>query len=697
MPTATSGVFSLANGTEVRTRSRLNQNVYDYKNGYYGNSDAAPVATGFTAIKSVKLGGSSDAITIGAIGAGKITLYVDNGSSGIGAEDNQKLVLTKPDGTTEDLLFSGKGMYAITIECTTEGNYKITRASGAVDLYYAKYETVVEVTPVASMEVVESGKTVYIKGEEFDSSQLQLQITRETTGTIEPLATDAEGVTIDSSAFKKDVAGEYTINVSYAVDGKTFTDDYKVTVYPVVNIELGFNKIVKSSNSLAGNGQYINHAVKQFYFNDEELNLDGLTVTTVLDTEGKIKEIVNDRYTVTGFEKGKAGKQTVTVAWTETPDVKQTFDIYVAAYTAASITAEGTVTVNVDSALGEAQVGVRSDGAYQFKTIQQSLEFLNGLNLDKSVKKVINLAEGTYWEKLEVTIPNLTIKGADNAHPEKTVIEWDALVGIDDGSGFTHVTDSTATLNVRDSATGFVIEGVTISNWYNCEEHFTEVFGAGYGEHRALAMLVQADKVVIDNCRLLGYQDTIEFFTGRQTVTNSYICGRTDFIFGTNNTTYFKNCTIESIVDGGYVTAFKGNNKGDGDWVQYGTIFDECDFIAPDSVVEKANTSLGRTWGKYAAVAYVNCNFAGHICKTPYGTSGAKNTRYTAMNGLPTDKTVKFVEYNNKGEGAITESCAGVTLITDAAEGAKYSDLSVIFGKVNGAVLYVDDWNGEKA
>ena len=41
-------------------------------------------------------------------------------------------------------------------------------------------------------------------------------------------------------------------------------------------------------------------------------------------------------------------------------------------------------------------------------------------------------------------------------------------------------------------------------------------------------------------------------------VQNTYICGRTDFIFGTNNTTYFKDCTIESIVDGGYVTAFKG-------------------------------------------------------------------------------------------------------------------------------------------
>ena len=44
----------------------------------------------------------------------------------------------------------------------------------------------------------------------------------------------------------------------------------------------------------------------------------------------------------------------------------------------------------------------------------------------------------------------------------------------------------------------------------------------------------------MEKCRLLGYQDTLELFTGRQYIGDIYIQGVTDFIFGTNNTTYFK-------------------------------------------------------------------------------------------------------------------------------------------------------------
>ena len=696
------GVFKILAGTEVRTRSRLDYTVYDVKNGYYGNSDAAPVATGFNASKSVKMGATGNGISVNAIAAGRLTVYVDNGSGGKTENDFQKITVTRPGSAQkEEISFSCVGMYAIVIECDKPGTYKIERVSGTVDLYYAKFETMAAVAPVEKIEVTDGGKVSYVKGQEFDSSRLQVQIVYENQIS-EPLDLSSEEVTLDSSSFKKDVPGEYEIKVTYTVNGKSYEATYVVKVNGVYGLELGFNAIYKGANTAAGNGQYINRTVKQFYFNDEEFSSAGLTVKTVLDAEGTQKTIVSDGFTVTGFEKGKAGVQTITVAWTDSPEIKQTFNVYVAAYTAASVTAQSELKINVAASYSDAQAGVLVNGVYNFKTIQQALDFLNGLTLDKNVKKIINLAEGLYRERLEINIPNLIIRGADTAHPEKTIIEWDSLVGIKDEGGFEHVTDSTATLNVREKATGFVIEGVTISNWYNSEEHFTEKFGAGYGEHRALAALVQADKVVIDNCRLLGYQDTIEFFTGRQVVTNTYICGRTDFIFGTNNTTYFKNCEIESIVEGGYVTAFKGNNKGADDYIQYGAVFDGCKFIAPKAVIDAANTSLGRTWGAYAAVAYVNCNFAGHISKVGYGAkdeSGAsvKFTRYTAMSGVtPADATVKFFEYNNSGDGAISEKVNGMTLITDPAEGAKYSDLNIIFHEQNGKLLYADAWGGSK-
>ena len=64
--------------------------------------------------------------------------------------------------------------------------------------------------------------------------------------------------------------------------------------------------------------------------------------------------------------------------------------------------------------------------------------------------------------------------------------------------------------------------------------------GANYSEHIALALLVQADQFVMEKCRLLGYQDTLELFTGRQYIVDTNIQGVSDFIFGINNTPYFK-------------------------------------------------------------------------------------------------------------------------------------------------------------
>ncbi|MDE7265738.1 MAG: bacterial Ig-like domain-containing protein [Clostridia bacterium] len=684
----TNGLFTVLADTKIRTRSRENYKVYEWANGE-GDNTGEPCETGFYASKSVQLDGTNRGMSVNAIAPGKLTIYVDNGSSGLTINDKQTIVLTRPNGSTQTLSYRGVGMYAITIDCDVVGTYKITRGSGGTtDIYYATFETVVEVTPVEKIEVVDGGKVSYFVGESFDSSRLQINAIHETTLLEEPLSLNAEGLEIDYSEFDGSKAGTYTIYVTYKVDGNTFNDEYEVVVHDVEAIKLGFNGIVQGKNSSAGNGQYINQSVKQFYFKDEDLDLTGLIVKVVANG-GKEETIVTEGFEVTGFTKGQAGKQTVTVTWQGT-SFSQSFDVYVVNYTAASI-ADQDITVSVDGSYDDSKVGVLESGAYQFKTIQQSLEFLNELSLNKNTKKTINLAPGTYWEKLEITVPNLTIHGADAA---TTIIEYDALVGIADESGFVHITDSTATLNIRDTATNFVIEGVTISNWYNSEAHFTEKFGAGYAEHRALAMLIQADMVIIDDCRLLGYQDTIELFTGRQYILNTYICGRTDFIFGTNNTTYFYNCEIESIVNGGYVTAFKGFNKGDGDndYVQYGAIFDECRFTAPASVITAKDTSLGRTWGKYAAVAYVNCDFAGHICTVPYGTAGAKNTRYTAMSGAaPTDSTVKFVEYNNTGAGAVNQSIAGMTYLT-AEEAAKYSDLSIIFGTKNGLVTYSTSW-----
>lgn len=678
------GIFNILPGTTVRTRARENYTAYDV--------DGNEVVTGFTASKSVQYNGTDRGFGLYAPAPGKLTMYLDNGSSGLTEGQFQSIVLTKPDGTTQTLSYPAKKLRVLTVDLPAEGEYKITRGkdNGTTDVYYAKFEATVPETPIDHIQIADEGTVEYLLGQEFDKSRLQVQLVYSVTQMVEPLNINDANLKVDFSQFDSTQAGTYKITVTYTDgDGVEHNAEYNVFVYDVEALELGFNAIKTGSDGF--NGTYENVALRQLYFVGDTIDLSGLTVKTVFN-KGAKKNIVTEGYTlnVNDVDMSTPGKKEVVVSWANSATITAKFDIYVAAKPAS---VGETVNIKVDGATADAQIGVADNGVYQFRTIQQSLEFLKALELDENVKKVIQLAEGTYNEKVEVTIPNLTIKGSADA--TKTVIEWDALYGIEDESGFTHTTDSTATLNVRRAATGFVIEGVTISNWYNCTEHFDEAFGTGYNEHRALAALFQADKVVVDNCRLLGYQDTVEFFTGRQLVQNSFIQGRTDFIFGTNNTTYFYNCEIHSIVSGGYVTAFKGNNKDGNDAVTYGAIFDECQFTAPTSVVNAADTALGRPWGAYAAVAVINSSIAGHISDKA-ATGASAGTRYVTMsNNNPYDANVKFVEYNNTGDGAISEAVKGMRMLT-ADEAPNYSDLAVVFGTVNGGVTYTSEWDGSK-
>ena len=272
------------------------------------------------------------------------------------------------------------------------------------------------------------------------------------------------------------------------------------------------------------------------------------------------------------------------------------------------------------------------------------------------------------------------------------VIEWNSIYGQLDASGFSHVTDSTATVAIRESAHNVTIENITISNYWNSQDRMDL---AGLEIERALALLVQADQFIMKNSKLLGIQDTLELFTGRQYFENVFISGYTDFIFGTNNTTLFKNCTIH-VIDtakddngtAGYITAFKGSNKGANDSIVYGAIFDGCKFTA-DAGVMNGCTAIGRTWGAYAAVAVINSELGAHISLAGYSSN--KNERYVSMNGKPTDATVQFVEFNNTGAGALTEAVAGMRFLT-AEEAALYTNMAVIFGTINGNVTYLDAW-----
>ncbi|MDE5546104.1 MAG: InlB B-repeat-containing protein, partial [Anaeroplasmataceae bacterium] len=633
-------------------------------------------------------------IKITVAGAGKIHFWVAGAGS-----SSRTLALIDSKGTIIDFVTkTDSGNYEYTWDLPAAGDYYFVNSNG-FNFYYISTDVKAPVSQAVGISVSNKGTVEYLEGMEKDLSNLQLTMDYE-NGSKQPLELDKVDITTD---YDKTTPGQYTVNIVLK-ENPNFKTSYTVNVYSFDSIELGFNKTVLGGSSSAGNSQYLNKTVQRVYKVGAALNHNNLTVTCIgKDAAGKEYRFILDssefiNYNANNnFNSSTAGDYEITVQVTLN-NVSKADSYVVSVVDTVACVENNVIQLHVDGAY-TGVIGAAENNFNTFKTIQQALDFLGTLSSSDLANKdiLLTLAAGTYKEKLELTYPNMTIQGAGR---ETTIIEWDSLYGVPDESGYLQVTDSTATVNVRSAAVNVLIEDVTISNYWNSKTVFDTDLGANYPEHRALALLVQSDQFIMKNGKLLGYQDTLELFTGRQIFLNTYIFGTTDFIFGTNNTTYFKGCQIHSITsgktDGGYITAFKGCNKGENDYVNYGAIFDDCTFTADADVVTNKNTAIARPWGKYAAVMVMNSSLDAHISTKAFSGNAEKNCRYVTMSGnAPTLSTTKFFEYNNTGAGSITADQAGVTVLTDATAAAKYADFSIIFATTNGALsgYYKSAWN----
>ena len=660
------GKFTIVSGSEIRNRTKTFEGV-EYN-------------------RSVKIGNKTTMIKIAVPGTGKLSFLVQNGSSGAAT---QFITVTDPTGAAQDIEFAGTNEGSPVVKITvdvTEGVWTISRGKngGTQDIFELSLSCVVEKSAENGFEIVDEGTVDYLCGQALDFTSLVLNATY-ANGKTESISID--DVTIDSSNVNMAASGKYAVTVSY----KNYTPiTFNVNVYQPESVVLGYDATVLKGQSAAGNGLYLNQSFKEVYAIGETFDVTGLSVMVIGTLGGEEKTFsLGDNYKMSDVDLSSAGAKEITVSYEfGGQSVKAYTTVYVVDQAPSMV--EDTYQVMVDGAY-TGTIGAVKGGYNMFATVQQALDFL--AKADAGKQKVMVIAEGYYREKIEIAIPNLYIKGAG---ADKVVIEWDSIYGIKDAGGFAQVTDSTQTVAVRDTATNVTIEGVTISNYWNSQERMDE---AGLAIERGLALLVQADRFIMKNSALLGIQDTLEVFTGRQYFENVFISGYTDFIFGTNNTTLFKNCTIhviDTVKDdqgtAGYLTAFKGSNKGAADAITYGAIFSQCKFTADEGVMA-GKTAIGRTWGAYAAVAVINCDLGEHISVDGYDKSNNKNKRYISMNGIhPTDETVQFVEYGNTGAGAITEAVAGMKMLT-AEEAANYTDIAVIFGKNNRGVTWLDPWD----
>jgi len=224
---------------------------------------------------------------------------------------------------------------------------------------------------------------------------------------------------------------------------------------------------------------------------------------------------------------------------------------------------------------------VSKNGDGDYTTIQEAVNSCKSFP-DKRI--TIYVKKGVYREKIVIHSWNTKISliGEDR---DSTIITYNDAAGkIKNGTFYTY------TLKV--CGNDFIAENLTIENTAG------EV-------GQAVALHVEADRVIIKNCNIKGNQDTL-FASGegsRQYYQNCYIEGTTDYIFGPA-TAIFEKCILHSKKDS-YITAASTNEN-----IKFGFVFIECKLTFAENI---SKVYLGRPWRKYAKTVFINCDLGDNI------------------------------------------------------------------------------------
>lgn len=212
------------------------------------------------------------------------------------------------------------------------------------------------------------------------------------------------------------------------------------------------------------------------------------------------------------------------------------------------------------------------------------------------------------------------------------------------------------------------------SNYIYGDEFFAEniTFENSAGPvGQALAIYIGGDKAVFNNCRFIGWQDTMYGGRSRQYFKDCYIEGSTDFIFGPS-TAFFENC--ELFTKGGSAITAASTEE----YVNYGYVFKNCKITGTGPNI----TTLGRPWRPFAAVAFINTEMSPSIKPEGWNNWGNPDNEATA----------RYTEYRSSGEGGDTSQRVEWVDILTKEEADLYTIQNVLGTKYNNPPV-ADDWN----
>ncbi|GAA0677409.1 pectinesterase [Sphingomonas insulae] len=287
---------------------------------------------------------------------------------------------------------------------------------------------------------------------------------------------------------------------------------------------------------------------------------------------------------------------------------------------------------------------------------------------------VIAVEPGIYREKLHVTVPGVTLV----ATRPGVVIVNGAAAGHRSPDGRPWGTGRTATLTI--DAPDVTLRGLTIRNDF---DYIADTVSQASGGAQAVALMIArtADRVLVENCGIEGYQDTL-YVNARAAFRRCRIVGGVDFIFG-NAAALFRHCDIvtryvPNAIDSGFIAA-PSTLATD----RFGLVFDRC-HVTREAGVPDGSTWLGRPWragGNMAILgtaAFLRCRLDGHIKAAGWTEMGF--TDPAGVRRMLTPQEARLFEWGSRGPGAAP--AAPTRRMLSDAEAAGYTPDAILQGWV---------------
>ncbi len=262
------------------------------------------------------------------------------------------------------------------------------------------------------------------------------------------------------------------------------------------------------------------------------------------------------------------------------------------------------VGVMVSVARGDVTFTVGPNG--QYATVQAAVDAVPANN---TVRHIIEITPGTYQQRVMVpdNKPFITLRGTGTTAAD-TVLTFYETASTPPNESTVH---ASTVIRGRD----FTAENLTFEN------------SAGQSAGQALAIYVRGDRAIFNNCRFLGWQDTLRSESGRHYFYNSYVEGSVDFIYG-KGTAYFENSTLFAKA-GGYITAQGRESAAETN----GYVFKNSTITG---TAPNGSVYLGRPWQAYSRSIFIDTKMGPLINALGWQTWSGNN-----------HLTSYFAEYNS--------------------------------------------------